>query len=170
MIKRYRVNNQIRAPQVRVVDETGKNLGILETWKAFQLAKERNLDIIEIVPKISPPVCKIIDYGKFLYQKEKKERAQKIKTKRGRLKSIRFRINTSPHDLEIKARQVEKFFKEENKVKIEVILKGREKSLGEFVNQKFNEFLELIKQRVEFKIEQERKRTPRGMFMLITKK
>ena len=72
--------------------------------------------------------------------------------------------------MEIKARQVEKFFKEENKVKIEVILKGREKSLGEFVNQKFNEFLELIKQRVEFKIEQERKRTPRGMFMLITKK
>ena len=128
------------------------------------------MDIIEIVPKISPPVCKIIDYGKFLYQKEKKEGAQKIKTKRGRLKSIRFRINTSPHDLEIKARQVEKFFKEENKVKIEVILKGREKSLGEFVNQKFNEFLELIKQRVEFKIEQERKRTPRGMFMLITKK
>ena len=170
MLKRPLVNNQIRAPQVRVVDETGKNLGILETWKAFQLAKERNLDIIEIVPKISPPVCKIIDYGKFLYQKEKKERAQKIKTKRGRLKSIRFRINTSPHDLEIKARQVEKFFKEENKVKIEVILKGREKSLGEFVNQKFNEFLELIKQRVEFKIEQERKRTPRGMFMLITKK
>ncbi len=89
-----------------MIDETGKNLGILETWKAIEMARERNLDLIEVVSSISPPVCKIMDFGKFTYQEEKKERAQKIKQKGGEIKGIRFGVNTSPHDLKTKANQI----------------------------------------------------------------
>lgn len=152
-----------------MIDETGKNLGIIETWKAIEMARDRNLDLIEIVPSISPPVCKIMDLGKFSYQEEKKERAQKIKQKGGEIKGIRFGMNTSPHDLEIKANQIEKFLKEGNKVKMDMLLRGREKALRDFASQKFSEFLKIIKQKTEFKIEQEQKRTPRGITALISK-
>ncbi len=153
-----------------MIDETGKNLGVLETWKALQLAMEKNMELIEIVPSISPPVCKIMDYGKFIYREEKKERAQKAKQKGGEVKGIRFGVNTSPHDLETKTNQIEKFLKEDNKVKIDLFLRGREKALRDFAQQKFNQFLDIIKQRIEFKIEQEPKKTPWGLTILISRK
>ena len=133
------------------------------------MAQEKNFDLIEIVPSISPPVCKIMDRGKFIYQQEKKERAQKIKQKGGGVKGIRFGMTTSTHDLEIKARQAEKFLKAGNKVKIDMFLKGREKALQDFARQKFSGFLEIIKQKIEFKIEQEPKRMPKGITVLISK-
>ncbi len=153
-----------------MIDETGKNLGILETWKAIEMARERNLDLIEVVSSISPPVCKIMDFGKFTYQEEKKERAQKIKQKGGEIKGIRFGVNTSPHDLKTKANQIEKFLKEGNKAKIDLFLKGREKALQDFARKKFNDFLEIIKQKIDFKIEQEQKKVPWGHTILISKK
>jgi len=152
-----------------VIDETGKNIGALETWKAIELAKEKNLDLIEIVPSLSPPICKIMDYGKFLYKEEKKERAQRVKQKGGETKGIRFGIRISVHDLEIRVNQTEKFLKEGNRVRIEMVLRGREKALGDFARQKLEEFLELTKQKIEFKVEQEPKRTPQGINMVITK-
>ena len=110
-----------------------------------------------------------MDYGKFVYRQEKKEKSQKAKQKGGETKGIRIGVNTSLHDLETKARQAEKFLKEGNKVKIEMILRGREKALREFAQQKLNGFLDIIRQKIEFKIEQGQKRTPRGINMLISK-
>ncbi len=110
-----------------------------------------------------------MDYGKFLYKEEKKERAQKIKQKGGETKGVRFGIRISTHDMEIRVNQAEKFMKEGNRVRIEMVLRGREKALGDFARQKLEEFLKLIKQKIEFKVEQEPKRTPQGINMVITK-
>ena len=167
MIKRPLVNNQIRAPQVRVVDQTGKQLGIFRLEEALRIARERNLDLIQITEKVEPPVCKIIDYGKYLYWLQKKERGAK---KSSQIKGIRLGFNISLYDLETRAHQAEKFLKKGNKVKIEMRLKGREKALGEFAKGKINQFLEILEKLIPIKTERELKREPRGFTMIISKK
>ena len=167
MIKRPLVNNQIRAPQVRVVDQTGKQLGIFRLEEALRIARERNLDLIQITEKVEPPVCKIIDYGKYLYWLQKKERGAK---KSSQIKGIRLGFNISLYDLETRAHQAEKFLKKGNKVKVEMRLRGREKALGEFAKGKINQFLEILEKLIPIKTERELKREPRGFTMIISKK
>ena len=169
LFKKPRVNNQIRTPQVRLIDETGKQLGIMSVEEALQMARERNLDLIQVTEKVEPPVCKIMDYGKYLYSLQKKERATKIK-RGGELKGIRLGFNISLHDLETRARQAEKFFKRGDKVRIEMPLRGREKGLSEFAKKKVNQFLEILEKLVPIKIERELKREGRGLTMIISKK
>lgn len=159
--KRFtRVNEQIRAPQVRVIDETGKNLGILDTSKSLELAREKGLDLVEISANTNPPVCKIINYGKYQYLQEKKERKQKTKQKKSELKGVRIGFTTSPHDLEIKARQIEKFLKDGHKVRIDMRLKGREKAHRDLAEEKVKKFLEMIS--IGFVKEEEIKKSPMG--------
>ena len=153
-------NEQIRAPQVQTIDENGKNLGILDTSKAIELAKEKGLDLVEISSKTNPPICKIIDYGKYQYMQEKKERKQKVKQKRVELKQIRIGFTTSSHDLGIKAKQIEKFLKDGHKVRVDMRLRGREKAHGDFARGKLDNFLTMIS--VDFRLEEEIKRTPMG--------
>ena len=167
MIKRPLVNNQIRAPQVRVVDQTGKQLGIFRLEEALRIARERNLDLIQITEKVEPPVCKIIDYGKYLYWLQKKERGAK---KSSQIKGIRLGFNISLYDLETRTHQAEKFLKKGNKVKVEMRLRGREKALGEFAKGKINQFLEILEKLIPIKTERELKREPRGFTMIISKK
>ncbi len=167
MTKKPLVNNQIKAFRVRVIDETGKQLGIIQLQEALQIAKERNLDLIQITEKTEPPVCKIGNYGKYLYQLQKKEK--KIK-KSGEIKGVRLSFNISLHDLETRARQAEKFLKEGDKIKIEMILKGREKALEEFGKDKIKKFLEILEKLVPIKVERELKKEPRGFTMIISKK
>jgi len=167
LIKRPLVNNQIRAPQVRVVDQTGKQLGIFRLEEALRIARERNLDLIQITEKVEPPVCKIIDYGKYLYWLQKKERGAK---KSSQIKGIRLGFNISLYDLETRAHQAEKFLKKGNKVKVEMRLRGREKALGEFAKGKINQFLEILEKLIPIKTERELKREPRGFTMIISKK
>lgn len=166
---RTRVNHWIKISPIHLIDEQGNNLGITETSKALKMAREQGLDLIEIAPNAKPPVCRIMDYGKYKYQKSKKEKTQKIKQKSDELKGIRISFRTGQHDLEIKAKRAEKFLEQGHKVKIEMILRGREKSfsLAELAKEKFNQFIESIN--LEIKIEQEMKKQPRGLLMVISK-
>lgn len=166
--KRIFINNQIRADKVRVIGPDGKQLGIFNLQEAIQKAKETGLDLIKITNKVEPPVCKIMDYGKYLYQQSKKERKQKA-TKTGELKNVRLSFNISEHDMETRARAAEKFLKKGYKVRIELVLRGREKALSDFAKQKLNKFLEILQKSSPIKIERELKRERRGLTMIITK-
>ena len=136
--------------------------------KALQLAWERNLDLIQVTEKIEPPVCKIMEYGKYLYQLEKKEKEARKKTG-GEIKGIRLSFNISQHDLETRAAQSEKFLKRGDKVKIELRLRGREKALEGFAREKINKFLEMLGKLTPYKIERGLKKEPRGLTMVISR-
>ena len=168
-MKKPLVNRQIRAKEVRTIDETGKQLGVMGLEKALQEAEGRHLDLIQVTEKVEPPVCKIMDYGKYLYQEKKKEKQAVKKQKGGELKGIRLGFAISQHDLEVRARQAEKFLKNGNKVRIEMILRGREKALGNFAREKINKFLEVLQGLVPYKVERELKRESRGFLMIIAK-
>ncbi len=142
-------------------------MGILATEKALTLAKEKGLDLIEVSPKAQPPVCKILDYGKYKYQLMKKEQKLKKKQKKVAVKGIRISLRTSKHDLAFKARQADKFVKQGHKVRIELVLKGREWTHRDLAKKRFDEFIEIMKEKV--KIEQEPKRQRLGLAMIITK-
>ncbi len=120
----HRINNFIRVPQVRLVGENVE-VGIYETQEALKLAQAQELDLVEISPNVDPPVCKIIDYNKFLYDKKKKEKEMKAKSKASEVKEIRFTPNTDDHDFDFKAKHAESFLKEGNKVKAYVQFQGR---------------------------------------------
>ncbi len=168
LIKKPLANNQIKAPQVRVIDENGKQIGVVSLEEALRIARERNLDLIQVTEKVTPAVCKIGDYGKYLYREEKRERSTH-KHKGGELKGIRLTFNISLHDLETRARQAEKFLNKGNKVRIELPLRGRQKALGDFAKEKINKFLEILNNITPIKIERELKREPRGFTMIISK-
>lgn len=153
--------------EVRVIDENNQNLGVMPLQDALQLAKERNFDLIEIAPHVQPPVCRIMDFGKYLYKKEKEERVARARQKTIEMKGVRFGLKTSLHDLELKATQVEKFLNQGNKVKVEMVLRGREKANIDFAKQRLHEFFKLI--HLNVRIEQEAKKGPRGLSTIIIK-
>lgn len=167
-MKKPLVNNQIRASRVRVIDETGKQLGVFNLGEAFEITRNHNLDLVQITEKVDPPVCKLIDYGKYLYLLEKKEKKTKTKIISG-IKGIRIGFNISLHDLKTRTHQAEKFLKKGYKVKVELPLKGREKAHAEFAKEKMNQFLEDLKKLTAIKTERELKREPRGFTMIIAK-
>lgn len=166
MQKRILTNNQIRVAKVRLIDETGAQLGVLDTYQALQKAREKGLDLIQVTEKTEPPVCKIGDFGKYLYHERKKEKPSK---RIGELKSVRLSFGISDHDLEIRARAAEKFLKEGHKVRVEMVLRGREKYLGNFSREKMNKFLEKLKELVPFKMEREVKKEFKGLTTILTK-
>ncbi|MCX8020001.1 MAG: translation initiation factor IF-3 [Chitinophagaceae bacterium] len=120
----HRINESIRAPQVRLVGDNVQ-MGIYDLQTALKMAEEQGLDLVEISPNADPPVCKIIDYNKFLYDKKKKEKEIKAKNKVSEVKEIRFTPNTDDHDFDFKSKHAENFLKEGNKVKAYVQFKGR---------------------------------------------
>jgi translation initiation factor IF-3 len=111
---------------VRVIDQDGNQLGIMPPFEALKTAREKNLDLVEISPTAQPPVCRIMDYGKFLYEQEKKERAAKKHQKTTTLKEVKFRINVDEHDYEFKKNHVLRFLAEGDKVKATIFFRGRE--------------------------------------------
>ena len=131
------------------------------------MAFEKELDLIEIAPNANPPVCRIMDFGKYQYQKTQVEKKQKTKQVKTDVKGVRISLGISKHDAEFKAKQAEKFLSQGHKVKIEIILCGREKGLFEIAQNKMKEFIEAIP--MEIKIEQGAKRQQRGLGMVITK-
>src|ERR1043165_9054985 len=120
----HRINNLIRVPQVRLVGDNVE-VGVYPTSEALKMAQDQQLDLVEISPQADPPVCKIIDYNKFLYDKKKKEKEMKAKSKASEVKEIRFTPNTDDHDFDFKAKHAEEFLKDGNKVKAYVQFKGR---------------------------------------------
>lgn len=120
----HRINHFIRVPQVRLVGDNVE-VGVYPISEALKMAQDQQLDLVEISPQADPPVCKIIDYNKFLYDKKKKEKEMKAKSKVSEVKEIRFTPNTDDHDFDFKAKHAESFLKEGNKVKAYVQFKGR---------------------------------------------
>jgi translation initiation factor IF-3 len=120
------MNDRIRAREVRVIDDEGQQLGIMPPYEAIRKAREKNLDLVEISPTAQPPVCRIMDYGKFLYQQEKKEREAKKHQKTITVKEVKFRINVDDHDYETKKNHVLRFLDEGDKVKATIFFRGRE--------------------------------------------
>ena len=168
--KRIFANEQIWTPsgKVRLTDEKGEQLGIFSLQDALQKAKESGLDLIKITEKVDPPVCKIIDYGKYLYRQSKKEKKTNIQ-KGGELKNIRLSFNISPHDLETRAKAAEKFLKKGNKVRMEMVLRGREKWLSDFSRGKVNQFISSLSKLIPINIERELKRESRGLTMIVSR-
>ncbi|MFA5642956.1 MAG: translation initiation factor IF-3 [Candidatus Paceibacterota bacterium] len=165
------MNNQIRAAEVRLIDETGKQVEILPLGEALKMAQEKSLDLIQITEKVEPPICKLGDYGKYLYSIQKKERKEKVgSAKTGEIKGIRLGFNISIHDLETRAKQAEEFLKDGSKVKIELILRGREKGLKSFAEQKIQQFLEILNTKVPIKTERELKKEMRALTIIVSKK
>ena len=139
----HRINHFIRVPQVRLVGDN-VTVGVYSTQEAMKIAQEQELDLVEISPQADPPVCKIIDYNKFLYDKKKKDKEMKAKAKTTEMKEIRFTPNTDDHDFDFKSKHAEAFLKEGNKVKAYVQFKGRAimfKERGELLLLKFAERL-----------------------------
>ena len=139
----HKTNYMIRVPKVRLVGENVET-GIYDTTVAQKLAQDQGLDLVEISPQADPPVCKIIDYNKFLYEKKKKEKEMKAKSKVSEVKEIRFTPNTDDHDFDFKSKHAENFLKDGNKVKAYVQFKGRAimfKERGELLLLKFAERL-----------------------------
>lgn len=139
----HRTNRMIRVPEVRLVGENVE-VGVYRTDEALHMAEQQGLDLVEISPNATPPVCRIIDYNKFLYEKKKKEKEMKAKAHKSEVKEIRFTPNTDDHDFDFKAKHAEKFLKDGNKVKTYVQFKGRAimfKERGELILLKFAERL-----------------------------
>ena len=144
----HRINHHIRVPQVRLVGEN-VTVGVYSTQEAQKMAQEQQLDLVEISPQADPPVCKIIDYNKFLYDKKKKEKEMKAKAKTTEMKEIRFTPNTDDHDFDFKSKHAESFLKDGNKVKAYVQFKGRAiqfKDRGELLLLKFADRLKEVGQ------------------------
>jgi len=120
------MNERIRAREVRVIGDEGQQIGIMPPFEALKMAREKNLDLVEISPTAQPPVCRIMDYGKFLYQQEKREREAKKHQKTITVKEVKFRINVDDHDYDTKKNHVLRFLDEGDKVKATIFFRGRE--------------------------------------------
>jgi len=160
-----RINEQIKSTEVRVIDEKGTNLGVLNTQEAIKMAKDRGFDLVEITENVQPPICKIIDYGKYKYIQEKKDKKQQSSHKKIEIEGVRISLTISPHDLEIRALQIVKFFKEGHKVRVEMKLKGREKAHFDLAKEKLELFISTIPKGA--KREEEIKRSPQGLAVTI---
>ncbi len=164
---RPRKNFQIRVPQVLVIDENGQKLGVFNTQEAIRLAQEKELDLVEISPAEKPPIVKIMDFGKWMYEKEKAEK-KKGKVGKSEVKIMRIGLMTGDHDLEVKAKKVDEFLKKGDKVQIELILKGRQMVMKHLGREKIMKFIEFIKEPSE--PETQIKSMGRSLSIIIKKK
>lgn len=146
-IKKFFLSNQyIKVPEVFLIDENGINIGNIPTDKALKMAEEIGLDLVEVNPKTNPPVAKILNLGQLKYEREKKEHKQKTQQKKIDIKGIRLSIRISRHDFEFRLNQAIKFLTKGNKLKIELVLKGREKQHPEKGREIINEFTQKLKE------------------------
>lgn len=128
---KYRVNNQIRVREVRLIDHNGNQLGIVPTRKAMEIAEEAGLDLVEVAPEANPPVCKIMDYGKFKYDKEKKAKVSRRNQKTSDLKELKMRPKIDEHDYQVKLKNALRFIQDGDRVKFTIRFRGRELAFKE---------------------------------------
>jgi translation initiation factor IF-3 len=140
-VKKFRLNRFIRVPEVRLIDDEGNNLGIIKIQDALRLAEEKELDLIEVSPKAQPPVAKIMDYGKYKYELDKQEKRNRAQIKKTETKGIRLTFRIKGGDLETRLKQAVGFLTDGHKVRIDLILKGREKAHADLATAKINEFV-----------------------------
>ncbi|MEJ2665138.1 MAG: translation initiation factor IF-3 [Spirochaetia bacterium] len=142
--RKNRVNEMIRVSSVRVIDENGDQKGVMPTIEALGIAREIGLDLVEVSPDANPPVCKLLDYGKYRFEQEKKLRESKKKQKQIKLKEIRMQPKIEKHDLEFKTKHIREFLEEGNKVKVTIRFRGREMAHTELGRNVLEKILELI--------------------------
>lgn len=133
--RKPRVNRGIRFPEIRVIDEDGEQLGVLTPSEAISIAQERGLDLVEVAPMARPPVCRIMDYGKYMYQQSKKAQEAKKHQKTINVKEVKFRPKIDEHDYGFKKKHVVRFLRDENKVKATIMFRGREVTHAEIGTQ-----------------------------------
>lgn len=161
-----RINNAIRAPEVRVIDSEGNNVGLLSLQEALQKAREAHTDLIEIAPNAKPPICKLMDFGKYQYEQKKKAQKAKSGAKASETKAIQIKVGTGDHDLELKAKTASKWLKEGHRIKVELFLRGRVKSMDEgFLKERLDRVLHFITE--NYKIAEPHKRSPKGLAIVI---
>lgn len=158
------MNEEIRAAKIRVIGDGAQQLGVMNPRDALGVARERGLDLIEIVPNANPPVCKIMDFGKYKYESTKKDKLQRKHQHISLLKEVRFHPNTDVHDFEFKARHAIRFLEEGHKVKAAVIFKGREITYAERGENVLNRLIEKLAE--IGKIDQPMKLEGRSMHMI----
>ena len=165
---RVRINNEIRAKELRVIKDDGSNLGVISFEAALAAAKEANLDLIEISPTATPPDAKIMDYGKYQYETSKKAKEVKSKATNNETKNIQISIGISEHDIETKTKQAAEWLNEGHRVKVEMQLKGRNKFMDEaFLKERLNRMLAIIP--AQYKIADPLKKMPKGMIIVLEK-
>lgn len=141
----HRLNERIRVPQVRLIDQNGKQVGVVPTQDALRMARDCGLDLMEISPTAQPPVCKICDYGKFKYEKKKKEQVAKKKQTVIKVKEVQLRPQTEEHDLEYKFKNIRQFLEDGDKAKITILFRGREVTYAEHGFKMMRELIEKVK-------------------------
>jgi translation initiation factor IF-3 len=163
-----RVNHQIRAKDVRVIGPEGENFGVLPLSEALAKAQKLGLDLIEISPTATPPVAKIMEYGKFTYEQQKKRREIKAKSHTTETKSVQVKIGTGEHDMQLKAKKAADWLAEGHRVKVDLFLWGRYKYMEfAFLKERLERFLKLIPQ--EFKLAEPIAKSPKGLATVIEK-
>lgn len=151
--------------EVLVIDSDGTKLGVIPTLKALQLAKEQNLDLVEVSPTARPPVCRIMDYGKYRYQQQKKIRDARKKQKIIEVKTVKMRPRTDEHDLQVRIKQARKFLEKGNKVKAVVMFRGREQAHLDLGKSQLMRLYEAVQDIAE--IEKKPKKEGRDMLMIL---
>jgi translation initiation factor IF-3 len=165
-IRDLRINHQIRVPEVQVVAHDGKPLGVMKTFDALRIAQADDFDLVEVGPTATPPICKIMDYGKYVYQKTKEEKSRP-RIKEQQTKAVRVGFKTGVHDLDFKAKKADEFLSQGHLVKVELTLRGREKAFAERGLEQMKVFLTKIT--VPFARQGEPKRGPYGWVLVIQK-
>ncbi len=145
--KDYRSNTSITAPEVRLIDENGEHAGVVTIEDAVRRAQELEMDLIEIEPKAEPPVCKIMDFGKLRYEMEKELRKQKARQKKTEVKGIRLSLRIGQHDRDVRLGQAQKFLEQDDKVKLEMVLRGRERQHADLARTIISEFVASLEER-----------------------
>jgi len=164
----FRINEEIRAKEVRVIDVDGSQIGIMSVKEALHLADERQLDLVEIAPTAKPPVCKMMDYGKYKYEQSKREKEARKKQKIINIKEVKLRPNIEDHDFEVKARNAVRFLKDGDKVKATIVFRGREIVHTQLGHQLLKRLAEYVK---DFSVvEKQPKLEGKNMIMILAPK
>jgi len=168
LIEKVQINNQIKAPELRVLMENGDNLGVISLKDALDKTREVGLDLILISPKANPPVAKIMDYGKFQYTENKKLKVTKTKAHTVEVKNIQVKIGTGDNDLALKARKASEWLVEGHRIKVDLFLPGRTKYMDlNFLKERMDRVLKLITE--DFVIADPAKKSPKGLSVIIEK-
>jgi translation initiation factor IF-3 len=163
-----KINHQIKAPELRIIGPEGENLGVLSLSAALEKAKEMGVDLIEISPNANPPICKLMDYGKYQYLENKKQKQAKAKSHTVEVKTLQIKVGTGENDLALKARKATEWLKEGHRIKIDLFLPGRTKYMDQkFLKERMVRFFSLIAE--DHKVAEEPKKSPKGMSALIEK-
>jgi translation initiation factor IF-3 len=162
------VNEQINAREVLVIDGDGTQLGVMKTDEALQLAREKKLDLVNVAPSARPPVCRIMDYGKFKYEQSKKDREARKRQKVTTVKEVKLRPNIDQHDFEVKAKRSKKFLENGDKVKVTVMFRGREITHPEIAQRLCKQLADYLEEYAV--VEKQAKQEGRNMIMILSPK